>query len=91
MLYTDVCIPYRNMCVYAHAHAHTLYVWHMHTQEACMTTSDDSHTLYWMRLSIPKPQETLLNENFVFNLCDFFKEHKPGVKRDLPVFRDAGK
>ena len=44
-----------------------------------------------MRLSIPPPKKyTVLNENFVFNLCKFnlhgvFQEHNPSVKQDLPV------
>lgn len=39
------------------AHARTLYVQYMYTVEAHMSTSNNSHTLYWIRLSNPKPQE----------------------------------
>jgi hypothetical protein len=27
----------------------------------------------------------VLNGNFVFDLCDFFHECNPGIKRELPV------
>jgi hypothetical protein len=56
-----------------------------------MSTSD-SCTLYRMRLSFPYPRGNRhLNENFVFDLRNIFKECNPCVKQDLPVFRNAGK
>jgi len=28
---------------------------------------------------------TILNGNFVFDLCDVYQEHNPDIKEDLPV------
>jgi len=53
MLYITVCISYRNMCLCAHAR--TLYVQYVYILQVHMSTSDNSHTLYWMGLSVAKP------------------------------------
>ena len=52
-----MCTIYKYACVCVHAHARIVYVQYMYTLEAHISTSDNSHTLYWMRLSNPKPQE----------------------------------
>jgi len=48
----EICV-----CVCVRAYARTLFLQYMHTLEAHMSTSDNSHALYWMRLSNPKLQE----------------------------------
>jgi len=38
----------------------------------------------------PNPRKyTVLNENVMFDLCDVFQEHNPGVKQDLPVIQNT--
>ena len=57
VVYRCMCTIYKYACVCVHAHARIVYVQYMYTLEAHISTSDNSHTLYWMRLSNPKPQE----------------------------------
>ena len=44
------------------------------------------HCIGWGCHPLTPRKYTLLNGNFVFDLCDIFKECNPDVKRDLPVF-----
>ena len=71
MLYTNVCMPYRNtcLCVCAHKRVRTLYVQYIYTLQVHVSTSDSSHSLYWMRLSIRKPQEIHFKMRILCSIC----------------------
>jgi len=61
-------------------HVHSVYILH---RSVCPLLVY-SHRLYRMMLSIPR-KYTVLNESFVFDLCDIFQEYNSGIKQDLPV------
>ena len=50
-------VYHTEMCVCVCVCTRTLCVHYIYSLQVHMSTSDNSHTLYWMRLSIPKPQK----------------------------------
>jgi len=62
-----------------------MYIYCIHTLQVCMSTIDIVINYTGWGCQSPNPRKyTVLNGNFVLNLCEVFKEHNPGAKSDLP-------
>jgi hypothetical protein len=77
-------VPYRNVYI--------LYIQYIYILQVQMSTNGIvKHYIGWYQS--PKPQKyTVLNENYMCNVCNIFHERNPSVKWDLPAYRnEAGK
>ena len=73
-LYINVCIKYR--------HVYMLYIQYAYTLQVFMSISVTVvHYVGWGCQSSKPRKYTVLNWNFVFNLCNIFQAHNPGVKK----------